>query len=510
MNRKTWIATSLLAGLLTVTGAASAVADDDPTLTEAAKKPPEMSEGARLLPGEPSKESFGPEPVYDKPYDAQEQIDIYGAKHLNDTATPLIHQGIRLYDRGAYTPRATWLGEKNPIMYGFMAYGDLRVAGAFYDNGKTAPNGDTDQSVLAARLNLDMDAQLTATERFHAFIRPFDKNGSFTRYQISGGTGDKFVDRLDFNLETLFFEGDVGNIRAGLRNKPSSFDLPFVVGRFPMFTQNGVWLNDAFNGAAFAITAKNSPRFDISNMDLTFFAGFDKVTTAALTNAGVTDEKANLFGVAGFSDLWKGYAEWGYGYLSVPGAGSDLSYHNVTAAFSRRYRGLVANSVRVIGNFGQKGPNKTADGVLLLLENSFTRPNPTFIVPYINLFIGVDSPQSLARNGDAGGVLNNTGINFESDGLTGYPTLANTAKDAYGAAFGWERLFPNLDGQIVLEAAVVQHMGSSSTQGDQYALGVRYQHKISNAWIVRADTMHGWRQGQKDVFGVRLELRRKF
>jgi hypothetical protein len=49
-----------------------------------------------------------------------------------------------------------------------------------------------------------------------------------------------------------------------------------------------------------------------------------------------------------------------------------------------------------------------------------------------------------------------------------------------------------------------------SVLGSQYALGARYQHRISNAWIVRLDAIHGWRQGLEDVSGVRLELRRKF
>jgi hypothetical protein len=103
--------------------------------------------------------------------------------------------------------------------------------------------------------------------------------------------------------------------------------------------------------------------------------------------------------------------------------------------------------------------------------------------------------------------LKNTGINFESDGLTGYPTLDASGNESYGGALGVEYLF-NLDRQIVVEAAVVERMGGSPL-GSQYALGARYQHLISNAWLVRLDAMYGWRQGLEDVYGVRLELRRK-
>ena len=142
------------------------------------------------------------------------------------------------------------------------------------------------------------------------------------------------------------------------------------------------------------------------------------------------------------------------------------------------------------------------------MENSFFKRDPIRLVPYVNLFAGFDSPQPLARAADSGGVLKNTGINFESDGLTGYPTLDAGAHESYGGAAGVEYLFPKLNGQIVVEGAVVQRMGSSGL-GSEYALGARYQHPISNAWIVRLDAMHGWREGQKDVYGARLEIRRK-
>ncbi len=441
------------------------------------------------------------------PYNADEQLAIYGGKHMNRTANPPVELGRRLYDRGAYEPRPTWLGAKNPINSHLMAYGDLRVGAAYYDNGAIAGK---EQSVVAARLNLDMDLALTATERIHAFVRPLDRNGSFTRYQISGGAqDDEFIDEFDFALDTLFFEGDLGAMLQGWTNRNNRLDLPVALGRVPLFTQNGIWLDDAFNGLAVGITAKNSPSLDISNTDLTFFTGFKQVTTAAVPNS---NDDAKVFGFAGFADARKGYVEYGYGYVDADD--SDLSYHNVTAAFTKRYQGRLANSVRLIGNFGQSATTKTADGVLVLVENSLIPrrplnafPSPANFVPYFNFFAGFDTPQPLARAADSGGVLKNTGINFESDGLTAYPTLDASGHESYGGALGVEYLF-NLDRQIVIEGTVVERMGDS-VLGSQYALGARYQHKISNAWIVRLDAMHGWREGLKNVYGARVEIRRK-
>jgi hypothetical protein len=497
---------TLLGALLAVAMAApGALADDQ---KDDAKKTPAMSPEARLLPDEPGPEMFGKQPVYPDTYDADAQLAIYGGKHMNRTAFPPVDLGLGLYERGAYDPRPTLFGAKNPVLQAFMAYGDLRVAGATYDNGVPGANGKTDHREIAARLNLDMDLQLTATERFHAFVRPLDRNGSFTRLQF-GDTGgqDRFIHELNFNVKTLFFEGDFAAIGSGLHGAARRYDRPFALGRVPIATQNGIWIEDAIDGAAVSVfTAKNSARFDISNMDLTVFAGLRNVATAAVP--GTTD--SHLFGIAGFADMLRGYVEWGYGYLDAKN--SDLSYHNVTASFTRRYRGLVSNSVRVIGNLGQKGipgQPKTADGALLLVENSLITSKPLTLVPYANFFAGFRSPQSLARGGDSGGVLRNTGINFESDGLTGYPTLDASARDSYGGALGLEYLF-NLHRQIVVEGAVVERRNGSNPFGNQYAIGARYQHPITNAWIVRLDAMRGWRQGQKDIYGARLEIRRKF
>lgn len=503
MNARTRTANLFLVGLLVfIASAPYALGDDD-------HKAPEMSPEATLLGDlenlpKPSDGWFKENPEPTDAYSAEEQLAIYDGKRLNKTAKMPVELGIRLYDRGAYTPRPTWLGEKNPIAFHFMSYGDLRIGGAYYDNGVADSNGDTEQAAVAVRLNLDMDLAITATERIHAFVRPLDKNGSFTRYQIQGADENEFIDEFDFKLDTLFFEGDVNQMREGLTGAQTTFDMPIAFGRVPLFTQNGIWLDDAFDGAAFSITARSSPKLDISNMDFTFFAGFDKVTTAAAPG-----DNAKVFGMAGFADAHKGYVEYGYGYIRAEN--DDQSYHNVTGAFTKRYRlgeiG-VSNSIRAIGNFGQQGPVKTADGVLLLLENSFHKSDPGFLVPYFNLFAGFNSPQPLARNADGGGVLKNTGINFESDGLTGYPTLDARAQDSWGAAAGLEKLW-GVSQQVVVEAAVVQRM-DSSTLGDQYALGVRFQRPINNAWIFRADAMHGWRQGQEDVYGIRVELRRKF
>ena len=166
---------------------------------------------------------------------------------------PPIELGRQQYTSGQYDPSSTILGELNPLLPGLAIYGDWRTAVAY--NG----NNGKDIAQIATRLNVDVDFKFTGTERIHAFFTPLQKNNKFTRYEFGGGDGDgKFNGEFDLNPQTLFFEGDFGSLYSGFSGKEASFDLPFTVGLFPLFLQNGIWANDAILGGAVSLTAKNS------------------------------------------------------------------------------------------------------------------------------------------------------------------------------------------------------------------------------------------------------------
>ena len=382
-------------------------------------------------------------------------------------------------------------------------YGDFRTAVANNNNVANA------QSIWANRLNLDFDFSITATERFHAFWGPLDEGQQFSSviFDDSSLEVDEHFDGFDQNTDAMYFEGDLGYIVGGLRGIDAPFDLPFAVGLIPLVMQNGVWLEDGFVGAAVTIPARNNPWRDWSNFDTTMFVGFDELTTPAFGG----DDNANFVGATTFIERRGGYIELGWAYVDDP---QDLgrSYHNLGVSYTRRYLNTVSNSMRVIVNAGQDGPQnqRTADGVLLLMENSLLTPLPYNVVPYANLFAGFDRPQSLGR---LQGPLKNTGINFESDLLTGYPILDDSANNTYGGAFGVDLLGRQFDRQLMLEAAVVQAFddpAGRNAAGDQYAAGIRYQRRLNHALILRADAMHGWLENSNDVDGARVELRHKF
>jgi hypothetical protein len=462
----------------------------------------------RLAPGQYSSGDFTADPSYydQMPYDSCAAASVYGGQYLNPVQRPLVEWGMPLYLNGPVPPPTLEFGPTNPSLKRFYVYGDYRLAAAY--NNTT---GD-DQGVVANRLNLELDYWMTATERVHASIGPFQDGNDFMRFEFDNKHA-RFHDELDFfdaDTDSLFFEGDAGAMIGGATGTYSPFDLPVSVGLIPLLFQNGIWMNDAILGAAVTIPARNSPALDWSNFDVTFFTGFDQLNSPAFGN----NTSANVFGATTFIEAQGGYIEAGYAFLD-DGDVTNSSYHNIGLSYTRRYLDLVSNSMRVIYNVGQSGPvsERTADGVLLLAENSFLTPWPYNVIPYVDLFAGFDRPESVARAGGAGGILFNTGILFQSDALTNYPTLDASGNNTYGAAIGIDLLSPDFSQQLILETAVLQVMDDAASRiapGDQYGIGARYQVPISNCTLLRFDVMHGWLNGTDDVSGARAEFRWKF
>lgn len=483
-----------------------------PTWAAEQWRPVERDESVREVPFD--SELFKKDPDYSVTYDPEAQIDIYGGKSPVDNPEPPIQIGRGMYDPGEIGDGIELFGPKNRLFPSLMLFGDIRTAVAFNDNG------GKEVAQIAATANLFFNLELTGTERINMLWQPMKDGAEFTRCEFGGGDG---FDDCDFvggkEPTTLFFEGDVGAIMTSITDEYQSFDMPIAFGRMPLLFQNGTWLEDAFLGLAVTpFVAQNSPWLDITNFDITLFMGWDEITSDAFTNdaGGKADHEADMYGVAGFFDVAEGYLELGYAYLddTEHDTGGNQSYHNITAAFSKRYFGKIANATRIIGNFGQNKPGpgreKTASGFLLLSENAWITPSIT-LIPYTNFFIGKDTPQSVARAGDAGGILRNIGLSFESDNLTGFPTLNATGHDAIGGALGVEYLF-GLEQQIVGEFAFqVPWDDKEGIQDTEVAFGVRYQRPLTNRLIFRADAMYGilTGSGNADIAGVRAELRLK-
>lgn len=447
---------------------------------------------------------FSPTPLPLPPlfHDHDAEQSVYDDKTPVPVQRPLLELGRQFYGSGITPPSDTWFGETNLVQQQFLLYGDYRsgIAGGRNQAGRI--------DNWAQRLNLDFDYRITATERFHAFVGPLNQANQFTNVAIED---DRLRYNEFYNLQpvTAFFEGDLGAIMGGVHGQPSAVEVPVTAGLVPLLFQNGIWMEDAVTAIAVAVPAQHSRLLNWSNFDATFFAVFDELNSPAF---GADEHAAQAFGTAWFVDAYDGYIESGYAYIDDR-QGLGRSYHNATISFTRRYFDRVSNSVRVITNSGQElaRADRTADGVLLLVENSFVTAAPMNLIPYCNLFAGWDRPQSVARAGVSGGILRNTGINFEIDGLNGHPTLDATAADTFGGAIGVDLIGNDFGRQWILEAAYASPHGNRTfISGDQFALGTRYQFALTHRTIIRMDAMHGWLRGEENVYGTRIEYRWKF
>ncbi len=437
-----------------------------------------------------------------KTYDSAEQV--YDSKKDVPTERPWVEWGRGFYAPGMIAPGGRLFSDYNLLHPTFYVYGDYRVG---IGSGKNA-KGRFDN--LAQRLNLDLDLALTATERFHGFIGPFNNAGNFTQFRLENEEV-VFDPQLNANFVTGFFEGDLGYMLGGLHDEPAQFELPIAIGLMPLLYQNGIWMEDAVTGFAISRNAQHNNLLNWSNYDASVFAIFDQLNSPVF---GTDNHAAQAIGTAWFIEAYGGYIETGFAYVHDR-KDQGRSYNNATISYTRRYFDRIGNSVRVILNSGQNLPGnaRTADGGLLILENNWITANPLTLVPYMNLFYGWGTPQSVARNGLAGGILRNVGINFETDGLNGYPTLDDSGNNTVGGAAGVNLLGANLNRQLILEGAVVHGYGSDSLRrsaGNEYGLGMRYQMPLSNCTLVRFDTMYGWREGVDDLYGARAEFRYKF
>jgi hypothetical protein len=497
------MAASAATALMLASPAAFAASDEH-------NRPREMDPAAR--PTDNDAGVFKADPTYEQhPYDPDRQIEIYGGKRNLNEPRPILEAGQPQYVEGPFAEGTNVIGQKNLFAPALSVFGDFRTAIAANDVG------DDTVYEWANRLNLDVDLKLTATERIHAFFRPTDRGGNFLGARVGDKRSeDGFKGEIDAGVETLFFEGDAGAIYAGLSDEYQTTDFPFAFGLVPFIMQNGLWMDDAIIGGGISFPSLNSATLDITNMDFTFFGGFSEVNSPAFVaaNGDPDTDEVSIYGAAAFIEWFEGYSEFGIGYVDGRGDLDDIDYLNVTAAFTSRYGGWLSNSVRLFGAVGQDTDNraKTADGFALLVENSLITSKPATFVPYFNGWLGIDKPQSLAR--DNGGLLKNTGITFENDGMTQFPKLDDTAQDTFGGAIGINYLF-DLDQQLVVEASTVQLLEGQSqagqpAQGAQYGLGIRYQIPVTNRIILRADGIYGIRQNADDVAGARFEVRVKF
>ena len=119
-----------------------------------------------------------------------------------------------------------------------------------------------------------------------------DDNGMFTGYTWEPSDRNGWDGVYDDNIETLFFEGDLGEIFPNFDvfdRRP--LDIGFSVGRQPLFFQEGILINDTID--AIGLTKNTILIPGTSNVRVTGIWGWDNVNR----NDGIRDDDAELYGL---------------------------------------------------------------------------------------------------------------------------------------------------------------------------------------------------------------------
>lgn len=359
----------------------------------------------------------------------------------------------------------------------------------------------------AQRLNLFAQLNLTGTERVVVGMRPVDhetrSSREFNSYDFRGGDAR---DGWNSDIQTLFFEGDFGEIFPGLDpHDQRALDYGFSVGRQPMSFQQGLLINEDMIDAV--TVTRNTLNGDGNlNLRATSVYAWNSINR----NNNLADEDAQLVGLFTESDFRHNTVNLDVAYLhSQTNLGSLVAFG---ASAIRRFHGhhnTYNSSLHILASFPTEGETAASgQGELLFSQFSWTRHHTEDIV-YVNAFWAIDQFTSPARGPLAGGPLGQTGILFAAPGLGRFgPPLSNQASDVFGGSIGYQMFFDNLRKQVVWEIGGRQD--TNGVDAAAIATGMRYQQAIGQHWILIVDGFLAKRESTGLAPGARLEFLAKF
>lgn len=380
----------------------------------------------------------------------------------------------------------------------FILYGDYRSAVQTFDNGAV------DVTEWTNRLNLFGNMYFTPTERLLFQVRPLDQDGRFTGVEFEGDNEGGF-ESFNGNIQTLFFEGDLGEIfpRWDL-NDTKHFDIGFSIGRQPLNFQDGIILNDFVDSIG---VTRSSLFFLGSNAThITGYFGINELHR----NIGVRDEDAYIYGLNVASDYDKSTYEFDLAYVDGDiETGGDGFFAGIGQ--TRRF-GHWNSTFRVNNSWAlDEETDAVSSGTLITHQLSKTAKRNHDIF-YLNTFYGIDEYASAGRDPATGGPLGTIGILYAAPGLGQFSApLGNRVGDNIGFSAGYQHFMADNEAQIIFEVGGRHAM--EDDQQDSLGFMTRYQRAFGLHHILVVDAFVA---GYDDPlladwgYGVRAEWRVKF
>lgn len=383
----------------------------------------------------------------------------------------------------------------------FWVFGTYRMGYNYQERPENTPISE-----LATRLDLFGQLNLSGTERLLVGLRPLDEQTStgrrFTSYDLDDGNG---IDGTNIDIQTLFFEGDFGEIFPNLDPfDTAGLDYGFSVGRQPMLFQQGLLINE---DRIDAVTVTRNTLYGNGNLNLRITGAY--AWGDINRNNNQADPDAQLVGLFTESDFRISTVNADIAYVSSnSNQGSLLAFALSAIQRIHGYENTYNTSFHVLGSIPTDGETAASGRGLLLFGQSSWTPHHTHDLVYLNGFWAIDQFTSPARGTLAGGPLGQTGILFSAPGLgrVGAP-LSNQASDVVGASLGYQLFFNDSRQQVIFEAG-----GREPTNGadGEFALGSRLQQAIGQHWIVVVDGFITKQESRDWGPGARLEFLAKF
>lgn len=431
---------------------------------------------------------------------------------LSEKPVPLLKEHKQLPERNPpiYEWNLPFLGPGN-IISGFKiptgevwqpalwVYGNAQSSAGVFNDG-VHPG----REYASGRVDIFGNLQLGPTERVVLGFTPFSQGPNLgTGLVHVDGMGTQFVDALNPNIQTLFFEGDTRQLFPGIDpDDRKGLDFGFAVGKQPIFFQEGIMVNDNIQALGITKDTIQIPAIGTQDMRVTGVYGWGDIRRGDAQP--LPDHSAQLFGVFTETDFRRNVVTFDTAFVTsdnprdftgVQRGGSGFFWG---ASTTQRFGDInTAFRINTSTALDAKGPF-IDNGVLLLAEISRTMPGTTNIL-YANFFGALGNYTSAARSAQVGGPLERVGILFVplAAGLAGSP-IAGDANHAVGGAIGYQMFFGPRK-QLTLELAVKEYTNhdivgvreSAAALGAQYVQAITSRTSVQgNAFVLDTDRGH--------------------
>ncbi|MCG8450118.1 MAG: hypothetical protein MI725_11140 [Pirellulales bacterium] len=388
-------------------------------------------------------------------------------------------------------------------------FGQFRSAIQYFENhGAGRPVVES-----AHRLDLFGQVNFSGTERLLIGLRPLDEEEAarreFVSHDFNNGTT---IDGWNADFQTLFFEGDFGEIFPWLDPYDSRLlDLGFSIGRMPLLAQQGLLINEDLIDAV-TITRNTLNGHGNLNLRTTGVYAWDNINrNSPTTQPNTVDPGSQMVAILTESDFYHNTVNLDVAYAyGDPAFGDVLAFGASAIRRIHGYHNTYNTSLHVLASFPTRATTPFADqGELLFAQTSWT-PHHTEDLIYLNAFLAIDQFTSPTRGPLMGGPLGQTGIVFAAPGVgrAGAPVPVRTNNTA-GASLGYQLFFEHTRRQLILEVG-----GQKETKGPQnlgaIATVLRYQQACGQHLIWIWDGFVGKREGVNVSQGTRAEILIKF